>query len=81
MRGTPLNIPPQRITTMRSIVRTKPYSWHDGDAVIPGASLRLSKANLFVPYEQMREVADMLHDICDAYDEAEAEGRLLEVVT
>lgn len=76
-----MNNQPQRITTMRSIVRIKPYSWHDGDAIIPGASLRLSKANLFVPYEQMREVADMLHDICDTYDEAERQGRLLEVLS
>lgn len=64
------------ITTMRSIVRVKPYAWRDGESIIPGASARRGKANLFVPYEQLREVADMFHDIADDYEAAERAGTL-----
>lgn len=64
------------ITTMRSTVRVKAYAWRDGEAIIPGASLRRSKANLFVPYEQLRAVADQLHDLADDYEEAERAGTL-----
>lgn len=64
------------VTNMRSNARVKPHAWRDGEDLIPGASVRRSKANLFIPFAQLREVADQLHDIADEYEEAERAGTL-----
>lgn len=40
----------------------------------PSIRLAAGKARITVPYDQLRSVADALHDHCDLIDEAERQG-------
>ena len=64
------------ITTLRSVARVLPRTRSFSDGFVPGAEVRVGKSRTFVPYEQLRAVADAFHDICDEYEAAEREGRL-----
>lgn len=64
------------IATMHNTVRVKTYTRRVAEGIIPGAEVRVSKANVFIPFEQLRAIADSLHDICDMYEEQAQNGTL-----
>ena len=70
---------PSPIVTLRNIVSVKPFTRRVTDGVIPGANIAVSRAKIFVPYEQLRTIADSLHDLCDVYEEADRKGQLAEL--
>jgi len=70
---------PLKLTTLRASVRVLPRTRTFRDGFVPGVEVRAGKARTFVPYEQLRAVADALHDAADLYEEAERQGRLAEV--
>ena len=67
------------IATLRSATRATPQTRTFSDGYVPGVEIKVGKSRTFVPYEQLRAVADVLHDTCDLYEEAERQGRLAEV--
>lgn len=64
------------IIELRSTTRVTPSFRKFEEGVVPGVHVRTGKANTFVPYERLREVADELHDIADVYDEKIESGEL-----
>lgn len=69
------------IATLRNVVSVKPFTRRVPEGIIPGANIAVSRAKIFVPYEQLRTIADSLHDLCDAYEEADRKGQLAELVS
>ena len=69
------------IATLRNVVSVKPFTRRVPEGIIPGANIAVSRAKIFVPYEQLRTIADSLHDLCDTYEEADRKGQLAELVS
>ena len=69
------------IATLRNVVTVKPFTRHVAEGVIPGANIAVSRVKIFVTYEQLRTIADALHDLCDVYEEADRKGQLAELVS
>lgn len=69
------------IATLRNVVTVKPFTRHVAEGIIPGANIAVSRVKIFVPYEQLRAIADALHDLCDVYEEADRKGQLAELVS
>ena len=69
------------IATLRNVVSVKPFNRRVPEGIIPGANIAVSRAKIFVPYEQLRTIADSLHDLCDVYEEADRKGQLAELVS
>lgn len=56
------------VARMHNIVRVNPYTRCVTEGTNPGAQVRVSRALVFVPFEQLRSVADQLHDLADRYE-------------
>ena len=69
------------IATLRNVVSVKPFTRRVPEGIIPGANIAVSRAKIFVPYEQLRTIADSQHDLCDVYEEADRKGQLAELVS
>lgn len=69
------------IATLRNVVSVKPFTRRVPEGIIPGANITVSRAKIFVPYEQLRTIADSLHDLSDVYEEADRKGQLAELVS
>ena len=69
------------IATLRNVVSVKPFTRRVPEGIIPGANIAVPRAKIFVPYEQLRTIADSLHDLCDVYEEADRKGQLAELVS
>ena len=54
----------------------KRHAWRAGDTLTPGALIKRRRHEVFIAAEDLRMVADGLHDLADLYEEAERAGGL-----
>ena len=54
----------------------KRHAWRAGDTLTPGALIKRRRHEVFIAAEDLRMVADGLHDLADLYEEAERTGAL-----
>lgn len=54
----------------------KRHAWRTGDILTPGALIKRRRHEVFISAEDLRMVADGLHDLADLYEEAERTGTL-----
>ena len=63
-------IPPRHVHGGPKPATVRPWTWQDGHGnETRGAQLRTGRFYLFVPRDDLRAVADALHDLADLLEE------------